>query len=489
MHQFNEIEIKASREKLIKSFGSSPDLVFIRAWGNIGDELIYGGIRQLLSGIDYREVSIQNLENESGHTALISGSGGWCKQYHVMPSFMQIIEERFESVIVFPSSFETAENIVKNTLMKTKALIFAREVVSYNLIKGLCQSDIAYDCAFYFNYEKYMKVGNGTLNAFRSDIESTNKPLPDDNNDISATSSSLDEWLWTISNYDVIRTDRAHVMIAGAMLGKRVEYSTSKYHEVPAIADFSLKGFPVTRIHEEATFDSVLSTEGVAFISSQVESKSNLIGQIEKLGDFFAERSGSSDVLLVDDLDMLDLDYDFQKESIVIISNAFSSLKRKPHLTKLLKNILQKVQRIFLFEKIYSSGVDKIEIFLKSQNLPVEFIGFAKEHKQKTETLAIICSEQVLNQLQTPANFRVVAIISTYNEEDIIIPTLNQLIDDGIEIYLIDNWSTDETYRRAKTLLGKGLIGLEKFPIEGSSSTFDLIDILKRKEEISQELE
>jgi hypothetical protein len=36
-------------------------------------------------------------------------------------------------------------------------------------------------------------------------------------------------------------------MIAGALMGKRVEYCSSVYHKVPAIAEYALKGFRVTR--------------------------------------------------------------------------------------------------------------------------------------------------------------------------------------------------------------------------------------------------
>jgi len=43
-------------------------------------------------------------------------------------------------------------------------------------------------------------------------------------------------------------TDRAHVLIAGAMPGRRVEYRSSGYHKVPAIARYALGGFPVLEI-------------------------------------------------------------------------------------------------------------------------------------------------------------------------------------------------------------------------------------------------
>lgn len=60
--------------------------------------------------------------------------------------------------------------------------------------------------------------------------------LPSDNVDISAHSPSLDAWLWTIARHERIRTDRAHVMIAAAMLDKTVEVRSSSTHKVPAIA-------------------------------------------------------------------------------------------------------------------------------------------------------------------------------------------------------------------------------------------------------------
>jgi hypothetical protein len=42
-----------------------------------------------------------------------------------------------------------------------------------------------------------------------------------------------------------VRTDRAHVTIAAALLSKQVEYRSSNYHKVPAIVDYSLQGYPV----------------------------------------------------------------------------------------------------------------------------------------------------------------------------------------------------------------------------------------------------
>src|SRR5205823_10070645 len=118
-----------------------------------------------------------------------------------------------------------------------KALIFARENESYAQIRNLCRAELAHDAAFFFDYSPYQRRGQGTLNAFRTDPEALPLGLPPDNNDISVTCQTLDEWLWTIARHDTIRTDRTHVTIAAALLGKRVRFRPSNYHKLPAIVE------------------------------------------------------------------------------------------------------------------------------------------------------------------------------------------------------------------------------------------------------------
>lgn len=71
--------------------------------------------------------------------------------------------------------------------------------------------------------------------------------MPPGNDDTSLTRLGLDHWLWTIVRRVRISTDRAHVMIAAALLGKQVEYHRNNYYKVPAIAEYSLSIFPDTR--------------------------------------------------------------------------------------------------------------------------------------------------------------------------------------------------------------------------------------------------
>jgi hypothetical protein len=89
--------------------------------------------------------------------------------------------------------------------------------------------------------------------------------------------------------------------------------------------------------------------------------------------------------------------------------------------------------------------------------------------------------------------FRVVALISAYNEGDIISQVIQHLVENGVESYLIDHHSSDDTVARASTWLGRGLLRIEEFPEEsGFPAEFTNIlnwrAILKRKQQLAQEL-
>jgi hypothetical protein len=248
MQKSHKEAVEDSRDVLLRAIGEREDLTFIRLYGNMGEELICAGTRQLLATRCYNEVSVRNLRGVSGHTALVAGCGGWCGPYHNMVQHLPAIETKFERVIIMPSSFDVSVPSARSTLATTKALVFARERKSFDDICRLCDAKIAYDCAFYFDYRPYLRHGEGCLVAYRTDEESVLSVIPERNHDISESCSSLDEWLSTIARHAVVKTDRAHVMIAAALLGKVVHYWTSSYHQVRSIADYALKSFPVRRI-------------------------------------------------------------------------------------------------------------------------------------------------------------------------------------------------------------------------------------------------
>jgi glycosyltransferase involved in cell wall biosynthesis len=81
---------------------------------------------------------------------------------------------------------------------------------------------------------------------------------------------------------------------------------------------------------------------------------------------------------------------------------------------------------------------------------------------------------------------RIIAILATYNEARFIAGCLEHLFRQGIEVYLIDNCSTDQTVAIARQYLNQGLIGIETLPRAGA---FSLRQQLERKEQLAATLE
>jgi glycosyltransferase involved in cell wall biosynthesis len=129
---------------------------------------------------------------------------------------------------------------------------------------------------------------------------------------------------------------------------------------------------------------------------------------------------------------------------------------------------------------------------LESAGFRVDFVGLTASDNlefRKETPLAILSNNHGPTLGKAPQGYRVVAIMAMYNEEDIVVPSIEALIDQGVEVYLLDNWSTDRTAQRAEQFLDRGVIAIEKFPSDGPSDTFPYIAILGRKAELSRKLE
>jgi glycosyltransferase involved in cell wall biosynthesis len=81
---------------------------------------------------------------------------------------------------------------------------------------------------------------------------------------------------------------------------------------------------------------------------------------------------------------------------------------------------------------------------------------------------------------------RVLALIATHNEERFIGRCLEHLFSHGVEAYLCDNQSTDDTVAIAARYLGHGLRGIEHLSRDG---TFRWRQILRRKEALAAALD
>ena len=107
---------------------------------------------------------------------------------------------------------------------------------------------------------------------------------------------------------------------------------------------------------------------------------------------------------------------------------------------------------------------------LAARGMGPAFLGRTRASESDAERSAhLIVVDRTLDRAinearRPPEDFRVVAIMAAYNEEDIIGPAIEKLIGDGVGVYVIDNWSTDRTREIAASFEGRGLVGLERFP-------------------------
>ncbi len=81
---------------------------------------------------------------------------------------------------------------------------------------------------------------------------------------------------------------------------------------------------------------------------------------------------------------------------------------------------------------------------------------------------------------------RVIAILATYNEARYVEGCIRHLNANGVEVYLIDNESTDGTPDLARRHLGHGVVAIESLARPGH---FALREQLRRKEELYATLE
>lgn len=83
-------------------------------------------------------------------------------------------------------------------------------------------------------------------------------------------------------------------------------------------------------------------------------------------------------------------------------------------------------------------------------------------------------------------DFRVIALVAARNEEDIIAQVLEDLIRQRIDVFLIDDGSTDGTVSEASQWLGRGLLEIERHP---PNPVFEWARLLRRKQELAARLD
>jgi hypothetical protein len=129
------------------------------------------------------------------------------------------------------------------------------------------------------------------------------------------------------------------------------------------------------------------------------------------------------------------------------------------------------------------AGCDQL---LRSHEVAPFLLGFTIDRGSKSASLAI---SGTLAAPPVPARLvRVLAIIHVYNEHDILEAAVSHLLAQGVDVKVVDNWSSDGSYEIARSLATRdSRVKVERFPANGPSDYFDLKQILANVECIARQ--
>jgi Glycosyl transferase family 2 len=135
---------------------------------------------------------------------------------------------------------------------------------------------------------------------------------------------------------------------------------------------------------------------------------------------------------------------------------------------------------------VRQSAMADFEKLLRSHGSAPFLLGFTMDRGGKDALLAI---SGTLAAPPVPARLlRVLAVIHVFNEKDILEAALSHLLAQGVDVKVLDNWSSDGSYEIARSLAERdSRVSLERFPREGPSDYFDLKQIIANVELIARQ--
>lgn len=304
MEGFLEIDVV----DYLKSEITGP-VTYIPNPGNAGDALIAAATFQCLDRlkVDYT-LSRRDRESFKGDFLLYGGGGNFGLVKNFSSRLLRRVHQDVKRLVILPHTIKDVSPILAE--FGSNVDVICRERQSYNYVKSVAHKArvfLAHDMALQLDVDQLLhgkprgeSVGsllvqygvaklrlNGLqspplsaikgaarmgatlrrmaevapgekLNAFRTDSEKTDIPIPVDNLDVSELLSMGVEnrdlamltsrsFMSFLSRYKTIRTNRLHVCIGAALLGKQVDFFDNSYYKCRAVYEHSLKDFANVR--------------------------------------------------------------------------------------------------------------------------------------------------------------------------------------------------------------------------------------------------
>ncbi len=173
------------------------------------------------------------------------------------------------------------------------------------------------------------------------------------------------------------------------------------------------------------------------------------------------------------------------KKSIVYIQ-----IKQLNKIVEKHLNMLRKYSEQIVVEFESSIKIEDVKRYSQSINKNI-IVGYTNYDDKNLRKVIMLLGKK-FEYKKVNKRLKVLAIIHTFNEEDVIETTIKHLLEQDVDIYLLDNWSTDKTYDIAKKMQLKypTRIHLEKFPSEKpKENSYEWAKQLQKTEELAKKLD
>lgn len=292
-----KLDRQAFEQLLQKEVGDSP-ITLACFPGNAGDHLIttssLNALRSFGLTVNLLHAGDNLEETVTGKTLAIGGGGNLVPNYTDVAELIERVGHLCQRLIILPHTIKGHEPLLRT--LPERTLIFCRERPSYDYVHQTtpAQTYLCDDMVFYSDIDtfrppniewqwlrdmagayrvkgisrkRYLQVKLRLLSAkrraggagarvghfYRTDCESAGRPIPKDNCDVSVMfnygdrslqriEESARDFVMFIDQFSEVHTDRLHVCIAAARLGKSVYFSAGSYHKCRSVYENSILG-------------------------------------------------------------------------------------------------------------------------------------------------------------------------------------------------------------------------------------------------------
>lgn len=238
-------------EEEIRRITNGKKFIFVVNQGNWGDALIrYGALRFLrfhnfeFAAIGYKDamkISAGRLKRWTGQEKppMVFNGGGVFTGFYKGGKQFGKLRSRFGQTLIMPNTLKMP---IADMGLQDGDVLFRRD--HFESAETGPETPFCHDMAFFIGPLSSTK-GAGTGNFFRQDVEApTDFKFPKNNRDLSAEgtqSSPVMPFFEELAQYTTINTNRLHVAIGGALLGRKVNLHPNSYFKNKAIFKSSLE--------------------------------------------------------------------------------------------------------------------------------------------------------------------------------------------------------------------------------------------------------